>query len=82
VSPVVHPWYLGWALLFEPLAPSAPWLLLSLTAILNYGLLAPPAAGRDFHLPLAWRWVEYGAPLALGLLAAVRAVRRSPPAGH
>ncbi|MBI5711016.1 MAG: DUF2029 domain-containing protein [Candidatus Eisenbacteria bacterium] len=77
VAPVVHPWYLGWPLLFEPLAPSAPWLLLSLTAVLNYGVLAPTAEGRGYHLPLAWRWVEYGAPLLLALvLAAGRRLRR------
>ncbi|HYM80799.1 MAG TPA: glycosyltransferase family 87 protein [Candidatus Limnocylindria bacterium] len=67
VSPVVHPWYLGWALALEPLGPSAPWLLLSLTAVLSYGLLAPPLEGGRFHLPLAWRWVEYGVPMALAV---------------
>jgi hypothetical protein len=72
LSPVLHPWYLGWALAFEPLKPSGPWLLLSLTAILNYGVLATPAEGRSFHLPLVWRWVEYGVPLALAILLAVR----------
>ena len=72
LSPVAHPWYLGWVLLFEPLAPSAPWLLLSFTAVLSYGLLARPAGGGGFHLPLMWRWVEYGAPLAMaGTLALV-----------
>ena len=79
LSPVLHPWYLGWVLAFEPLAFSAPWLLLSLTAVLNYGVLATPAAGRDFHLSLAWRWVEYGIPLALALALAWRARRG---AGH
>jgi hypothetical protein len=64
-GPVMHPWYLGWTLMLEPLAPSAAWLLLSCTAILNYGVLAPPPAGAAYHLPLAWRWAEYGAPLAL-----------------
>jgi hypothetical protein len=71
LSPVLHPWYLGYALVFEPLGPSAPWLLLSLTAVLNYGVLSAPALGRDFHLPLAWRWLEYGAPLALAALLAL-----------
>jgi len=82
LSPVLHPWYMGWVLAFEPLSPSYPWLLLSFTAILNYGVLATPAAGRDFHLPLAWRWAEYGAPLALALLAfsARRAAGRKRPA--
>ena len=77
LSPVLHPWYLGWALAFEPLGPSAPWLLLSLTAVLNYGVLSTPAEGRDFHLPLAWRWVEYGAPLALAIVLGVRARSRA-----
>jgi hypothetical protein len=66
-GPVLHPWYLGWTLMFEPLAPSAPWLLLSLTATLNYGALHAPAEGRAFHPDLALRWIEYGLPLALAL---------------
>ncbi len=76
-SPVMHPWYLGWVLAFEPLGPSAPWLLLSCTAILNYGVFARPAEGHGFHLSLGWRWVEYGAPLllALGLVARARLTR-------
>jgi hypothetical protein len=83
VSPVAHPWYLGWVLMFEPLGPAAPWLLLSLTAVLSYGLLATPAAGRDFHLPLTWRWVEYGLPLLLAaVLAAARRRRGSGRAGE
>jgi hypothetical protein len=65
VSPVAHPWYFGWAMVLEPLGRSPGWWLLSLTCVLSYGLLAPPAEGGAFHLPLAWRWVEYGAPLAL-----------------
>lgn len=71
LSPVAHPWYLGWVLVFEPLAPSAPWLLLSLTAVLSYGVLAPPAEGGGFHLSLPWRWFEYGAPLALAIVVAL-----------
>lgn len=77
VSPVLHPWYLGWALVFEPLAPAWPWALLSLTVFLNYGVLATPAEGRDFHLPLAWRWVEYGIPATAALALAWRR-RRAP----
>lgn len=78
VAPVVHPWYLGWVLMAEPFRPSAPWLLLSLTAVLNYGVFATPAEGRAFHLPLGWRVVEYGLPLAL---AAALALRRRWRAG-
>lgn len=77
LSPVAHPWYLAWVLAFEPLGPSAPWLLLSLTAILSYGVLAAPAEGGRFHLSLAWRWIEYGLPLMVALaLGAARFVGR------
>jgi hypothetical protein len=74
LSPVAHAWYQGWFLMFEPLAPSAPWLLLSATAILSYGVFAPPLEGGAFHLPVTWRAVEYGAPLLLA--AALAAWRR------
>jgi hypothetical protein len=67
-APVVHPWYLGWTLMFEPRRPSAPWLLLSLTAVLNYGVLVSPVEGRDYHLSVGWRAVEYGVPLACALI--------------
>ena len=82
VSPVVHPWYLSWALAFEPLGRSPGWLLLSLTVLLSYGVFAPPLEGGNFHLSLAWRWLEYGAPLVLvGALAIARRRRRAerPP---
>jgi Glycosyltransferase family 87 len=75
VSPVLHPWYLGWSLVLEPFTRSAPWLLLSLTVILNYGVFATPAEGRAFHLPLAWRWLEYGVPLLMAVVLAWRARR-------
>jgi hypothetical protein len=78
-SPVLHPWYLGWVLMFTALRVSWPWLILSLTVILNYGVLGTPAAGRSFHLPAAWRVLEYGVPLAVALLLAARARRGRPP---
>ena len=71
-GPVLHPWYLGWALAFEPLAPSWPWLALSALALLNYGVLAVPGEGSAFHLSLAWRWFEYGVPLVLAAALAAR----------
>ena len=79
-GPVAHPWYHGWWLMLEPLAPSAPWILLTLTAVLSYGVLAPPPGGHAFHLSLAGRAIEYGAPalLALGLAVARRARRTGP----
>ena len=82
LSPVAHPWYLAWPCApansssYRPLGPSAPWLLLSLTCVLSYGVLAPPQEGGDFHLPLAWRCVEYGLPAALALALAWRERRR------
>ncbi len=79
-GPVLHPWYLGWTLMFEPLAPSAPWLLLSLTATLNYGAFSAPAEGSAFHPGLALRWIEYGLPLALAVgLALIGRFRRTSP---
>jgi hypothetical protein len=84
VSPVAHPWYFGWVLVLEPLtggvrASFAPWALLSATCILSYGLFAPPREGGAYHLPLAWRWLEYGAPLALaaGIARFARASQRT-----
>jgi hypothetical protein len=77
-GPVMHPWYLGWTLMFEPLAPSAPWLLLSLTVTLNYGALRAPAEGSAFHPTLTLRWIEYGLPLALAAsLAAIGRLKRA-----
>ena len=82
VTPVMHPWYLGWELLFQPLQRSWPWLLGSLLAVLNYGVGRTPSEGRDFHLSLAWRWVEYGVPalLACGVWWARRGARQRSPA--
>jgi hypothetical protein len=80
VGPVAHPWYLGWVLLFEPLGPSAPWVLLSLTAVLSYGVLAPPLEGGDFHLSLGWRGVEYGVPALVALVLAWGRRARRPGA--
>lgn len=79
-GPVLHPWYLGWNLMFEPVRPSAPWLLLSCLVVLNYGVLRTPTAGSSFHPSLALRAVEYGLPLALALgIAFTRGIRRDSP---
>jgi hypothetical protein len=77
-GPVAHPWYHGWWLALEPLEPGAAWIALSATAILAYGTFAAPAAGRDFHLGLAGRALEYGLPALLAV--AIAAVRRARPA--
>jgi hypothetical protein len=68
LGPVVHPWYLGWVLVFESLRPSPAWLLLSATVTLGYGTFAPPAAGGAYH-PGAWtRVIEYGCPALLAVI--------------
>lgn len=81
LSPVLHPWYLGWALMFEPLTRSAGWLALSATSLINYGVGVTPAAGRSHHPSLAWRWVEYGVPLAIALAGAWIARRQGREGG-
>jgi hypothetical protein len=70
-SPVAPPWSFGWALLLEPLGRSPGWILLSLTCVLAYGVLAPPPQGGAFDLPLSWRWLEYGLPLSVAATFAV-----------
>jgi len=77
LGPVLHPWYLGWVLALEPLGPSPAWLLLSCTALLAYGAGSPPLAGGAYHPSVAWRFVEYGLPLAtaVGIAAGAR-IRR------
>ena len=76
LGPVLHPWYLGWVLMFEPLRISPPWLLLSALAFLSYGVLSQPTDPSRYHLSLAWRVLEYGAPLSLALFLAWRRRRR------
>lgn len=81
-GPVAHPWYLGWLVVLEPLAPAAPWLLLSATSLLSYGVLRAPPDPPRYHLSMAGRLVEYGLPLGVGLvLSGIRARRRAVPAG-
>lgn len=68
LGPVLHPWYLGFALVWEPLQRSWGWWLLSATALLNYGVMRAPTEGGAFHLPLRWRVLEFGLPLLLALV--------------
>ena len=75
-GPVLHPWYLGWVLALEPLAPSPAWLLLSCTALLGYGVFSVPAEGGAYHPGPGWRVVEFGLPALLALGLALRARRR------
>lgn len=68
LGPVVHPWYLGWVLVLEPHRPSWPWLLLSGTVLLSYGVGAPPAEGGAWHPGPIVRLVEYGVPVSLAII--------------
>lgn len=76
LGPVVHPWYLGWVLALEPLAPSWPWLLLSCTVGMSYGLGGPPVDGAAHHPSGLVRLVEYGVPALLAIGLAVWGRRR------
>lgn len=76
VSPVLHPWYLGWVLVFQPVGWSVPWLVLSWTALVSYGPGAPPAAGSAWHPGPGLRLLEYGLPAAAGLAAWLWSRRR------
>jgi len=75
-GPVMHPWYLGWELMFQPYRVSWPWLLLSLTVLLGYGPFRTPAERASWHAPLGVRLVEYGIPLAAALFLALRSRKR------
>jgi hypothetical protein len=84
LGPVVHPWYLGWVIALEPLAPSAAWLALSCTVTLGYGVFAPPLEGGSYH-PGVWvRVVEFGVPalVAVGVLLGRRIRGRSDARTH
>lgn len=69
LSPVLHPWYLGWVLAFQPLGLSPGWLLLSCTAFVSYGVGASPAAGGAWHPSATVRLLEYGPPLVVAGIA-------------
>ena len=76
LSPVVHPWYLGWVLALEPLSPSWPWLVLSCTVGLAYGVGAPPVEAGAFHPSTVTRAVEYGIPALVAILLWLVDLRR------
>ena len=77
LGPVLHPWYMGFALVWEPLRLSWAWWLLGVTVLLGYGVLASPAEGGAFHLSLGWRAAEFGLPLALALMLGLARRRRT-----
>jgi len=74
LSPVVHPWYGLWIVVFLPLFPSLPLLVFSVLLPLAYLAWTAQAAGGAWLAPAWVPWVEYGVPLALAL--GVEAARR------
>ncbi len=62
-SPVVHPWYGLWLLVWLPLLPSAPLVLLAGLLPLSYLAWTVQAAGGDWTPPPWTAPVAYGLPL-------------------
>jgi len=69
LSPVVHPWYGLWLIALLPLFPSPALLTLSALLPLSYLAWTVQAAGGGWEAPPWVPWLEYGAPLAVGLLS-------------
>ena len=80
LSPIVHYWYVSWALVFVPLFPSLAWLTLSGTIALYFLVGLTP----DWSMPL-WAqiviWTTFGILLAREAVPALRLVlmQRRPP---
>jgi rSAM/selenodomain-associated transferase 2 len=71
LSPIVHYWYVSWALVFVPLFPSLAWLTLSGTMALYFFVGLTP----DWSIPL-WAqiviWTPFGILLAREALLTLR----------
>jgi hypothetical protein len=77
LSPVVHPWYLLWALVPALLVGAWPWVVLSTTVLLSYLVLGSYDSVSGSWTEASWiRWVEYP-PLLLAFLL-WRRVQREP----
>ena len=59
LSPTVHFWYLTWILPLVILRPSAPWLLLSLTAAAYFPVIGVQYVTGKWELPLAAQLLEW-----------------------
>ncbi|MCB9761960.1 MAG: DUF2029 domain-containing protein [Alphaproteobacteria bacterium] len=68
LSPVVHPWYVLWALVPALIVRSWPWVVLAITAPLSYAVLRyyDPATGEGWREPWWLNEVVYG-PLLVSL---------------
>jgi hypothetical protein len=73
LSPVLYSWYLSWTVPFLCLRPRPAWLLLTGTI---FGFYAHAFAGP--HVQVWWiSLLQFGPPLALGLLLSKRSVGRA-----
>ena len=80
LSPNAFPWYFTWSIPFLCFFPYAPWLLLSVTAVLGYSPVVAYASGqpyRDSPFVLALEYVPVymwlGIRLGRGMIADLRA---------
>ncbi len=64
LSPVVHPWYGLWLVLFLPLFPRLDLALISGLLPLSYLAWTTQQGGGPWQAPAWVPWVEYGAPAA------------------
>jgi alpha-1,6-mannosyltransferase len=76
LSPVVHPWYGLWLLVFLPLFPRLDLALLTGLLPLSYLAWTAEQNGGPWAVPTAALWLEYGLPAAASL--GWVAVRRRP----
>ncbi len=68
LSPVVHPWYVLWALAPALMVGAWPWAVLATTALLSYLVLGTYDPATDSWSEPAWIiWVEYPPLLLAGL---------------
>jgi hypothetical protein len=70
MSPVVHPWYLLWVLAPAAIARRSAALAWCGSVVLAFGAAARTVDGGSWTDPVGLRWVEYGIPAVVALLAA------------
>ena len=76
LSPTAFPWYFTWSVPFLCFYPCAPWLLMSVTAVLGYAPVVAYAAGqpyRDSPFILALEYVPVYLWLGIALAGRARA---------
>ena len=76
LSPAAFPWYFTWSVPFLCFYPRAPWLLMSVTAVLGYAPVVAYAAGqpyRDSPFILALEYVPVYLWLGIALAGRARA---------